>query len=114
MDGLRIVVGESVSIVGSDSKRTWYLSPTGKRHYVEPGWEKGWIFENVYGWTWIGPLAMCPMKDKYITLLCLPYEPDVEERRTVHERFKDVRPPVGNELTPDPFESKTLSERQCE
>lgn len=103
-----------MSTICSDATRTWYLSPTGKRHYVEPGWEKGWIFENVYGWHWIGPIDKCPLNyNTIVNLVVLGYEPTLEERKSIQHRFKNAPPPKGGELAPDPFEIMSLSERQC-
>ena len=50
------------------------LQHSRERRKVEPGWEKGWIFENVYGWTWIGPFRW----DSYRHLVVLHYEPSFQ------------------------------------
>lgn len=68
----------------------------GKR--VAPGWRKGWIYENVYGWQWFGPFRW----DNYVDLLVLTYEPDEAERAAIVARFKDARPPNGEAELKDP------------
>ena len=69
------------------------------KQQVPPGWEKGWILENVYGWQWIGPLDRYP----YVNLRVLPYEPTLEERQRIEAEFRGVPTPDGAEELIDPF-----------
>jgi hypothetical protein len=80
--------------------RVWVYSDDHKvKRQVAPGWEKWWIVENVYGWSWIGPFRM-PL---YVHLLVLPYEPEADERRRIEARFEKVPPPFGESEIEDPF-----------
>ena len=58
-----------------------------------PGWNKCWLYENVYGWEWIGPGKLWRRLDD---LCVLGYEPSTDERRAIEARFADAPTPDGD------------------
>lgn len=74
-------------------------SRDGKKKRCSPGWEKGWIFENVYGWTWIGAMRF----PSFVNLVVLPYEPGPEERAQIEATYANSATPDGGPLFVDPF-----------
>jgi hypothetical protein len=70
-----------------------HITKTG-RVYVDgkrrsPGWRKGWMYENVYGWEWLGPSRW----DGLVDLVVLPYEPDAATRAKIEKYFANATPP---------------------
>ena len=72
-----------------------FLSNGKRTVELEIGWYKEWLFENVYGWHFIGPVQEWPMGGPYVNLVVLNYHPSLQERTEIHERFKDALAPDG-------------------
>lgn len=84
--------------------RVWVYNKEGtEKRLAAPGWEQGWLFENVYGWLWHGPTRGY---GGYSDLIVLGYEPDREERLAIQERFKNEPTPEGEPLFTDPWLSQ--------
>jgi len=55
-------------------------------------WERGWIFENFYGWTWLGKFAG---PGRWVAIHKTLGEPDIKERQEIEKQFENAPTPDG-------------------
>ena len=89
----------------SETSSECFVTWSGGTVELEVGWYQEWIFENVYGWTYAGPISGWQLPwGAHVELAVLPYEPAAKERAGIEAHFRDAQTPDGTPRKYYPWE----------